>query len=47
MGVDIIIDKMDELVPLGLNSVLLFAVPDASGKEKVTKANNCNLFIYS
>ena len=34
MGVDIIIDEMDKLVPLGLSSVLLFAVPDESGKEK-------------
>ena len=35
MGIDVIIEQLDELVPLGLSSVLLFPVLDASGKEKV------------
>ena len=36
MGIDVIIEKLDELVPLGLSSVLLFPVLDDAGKEKVT-----------
>jgi len=36
MGIDVIIEKLDELVPLGLSSVLLFPVLDDTGKEKVT-----------
>ena len=36
MGIDVIIEKLDELVPLGLSSVLLFPVLDDSGMEKVS-----------
>ncbi len=35
MGIDVIIDQLDELVPLGLSSVLLFPVLDGAEKEKV------------
>ena len=35
MGIEVIIEQLDELVPLGLSSVLLFPVLDGSDTLKV------------
>ena len=35
MGIDVIIEQLDELIPLGLSSVLLFPVLDGADGLKV------------
>ena len=35
MGIDVIIEQLDELIPLGLSSVLLFPVLDGADNLKV------------